>query len=72
MVLLIPRRIKKLKDEGRAEGVQEGVEKGREEGRAQERELTDRILARYERGEITADQLYALLTFRDSIERNGG
>ncbi len=68
MVLLIPRRIKKLKDEGYAEGVQEGVEKGR----AQERELVDGILARYERGEITAEQLHTLLTFRNHIDRNGG
>ena len=60
VVLLIPRRIKKIKDEGRAEG------------RAQERELVDGILARYERGEITADQLHSLLTFRNGIDRNGG
>ena len=104
MVLLIPRRIKKLKDEGRAEGreegraegVQEGVEKGRvqgvqegietgraegvqtgraegiQTGRAQEREVVDGILARYNRGEITMEQLHTLLTFRNGHDRNGG
>ena len=33
MVLLIPRRIKELKDQGREEGRKEGREEGREEGR---------------------------------------
>ena len=32
MVLLIPRRIKQLKDEGRQEGRQEGHQEGRQEG----------------------------------------
>ena len=32
MVLLIPRRIKQLKDEGRQEGLQEGHQEGRQEG----------------------------------------
>ena len=104
VVLLIPRRIKQIKEEGRAEahaqgvqegiqkgiqtgrvegraeGVQEGIQKGaqtgraeaRAEGRAEERELVDGILARYDRGEITLEQLHTLLAFRDSLERNGG
>ena len=33
MVLLIPRRIKQLKDEGRQEGRQEGLQEGHQEGR---------------------------------------
>ncbi len=33
MILLIPARIKKLKDEGRDEGRVEGREEGREEGK---------------------------------------
>ena len=100
MVLLIPRRIKQLKEEGRAEaraearaqGVREGFQVGRaegvqmghaegfqegraegiEEGRAEERELVARILALYDRGEITDEQLYTLLSFRNILERDGG
>ena len=100
MVLLIPRRIKKLKDEGRAEGVQEGVEKGRAQGveegivkgrsegvqegiatgraqgvqegrqeaRAEERERVSALLARHASGEITMEQLHAILSDR----YNGG
>ena len=67
VVLLIPRRIKQIKEEGRAEGVQEGIETGR----AQERELVDGILARYDRGEITVEQLRSLLAFRNGLNRNG-
>ena len=63
VVLLIPRRIKQLKEEGRQEG--------RVEGRAQERELVARILALYDRGEITFEQLYTLLSFRNILERDG-
>lgn len=35
VILLIPKRIKELKDEGRAEGREEGREEGRVEGRAE-------------------------------------
>ena len=59
VVLLIPRRIKQLKEAGRAEG------------RAQERELVARILALYDRGEITFEQFYTLLSFRNILERDG-
>ena len=38
MVLLIPRRIRELKERGREEGRQEGLEEGREEGRQAGRE----------------------------------
>ena len=38
MVLLIPARIKQLKEEGRKEGRKEGREEGREEGRKEGRE----------------------------------
>ena len=55
VVLLIPRRIKQLKEEGRQE----------------ERELVDSILARYDRGEITVEQLRSLLAFRNGLNRNG-
>ena len=72
MVLLIPRRIKQLKEEGRAEGRAEARAQGIEEGRAQERELVARILALYDRGEITVEQLYTLLSFRNILERDGG
>ena len=88
MVLLIPRRIKQIKDEGRAEGREEGFkigfaegfvegfqetyQKSRKAGRAQEREAIDGILARYDRGEITAEQTHALLTSRDRLDCNGG
>ena len=37
VILLIPKRIKELKDEGRAEGREEGRAEGREEGRAEGR-----------------------------------
>ena len=86
MVLLIPRRIEQIKEEGRQEGraevrearaqdvregIAEGIEEGIAEGRAQERELVARILALYDRGEITFEQLYTLLSFRNILERGG-
>jgi len=49
VVLLIPKRIKKLKDEGRAE----------------ERERVGKAMARFERGEITFDELRRLTSDRD-------
>ena len=75
VVLLIPRRIKQLKEEGRQEGRAEVRAETRaevEKARAEERELVDGILARYERGEITAEQLHSLLSLRNSRARNGG
>ena len=64
VVLLIPRRIREIKEEGRAEahaeGRQEGRMEGRQEGRAEGRvetlERIARLRARYERGEITLDE----------------
>ena len=49
VVLLIPKRIKKLKDEGRAE----------------ERERMSKAIARFERGEITIDELQRLTSDQD-------
>ena len=48
VVLLIPRRIREIKEEGRAEA--------HAEGRQEERERVARLRARYERGEITLDE----------------
>ena len=53
VVLLIPKRIKQLKDEGRAEG------------RAEERERVGKAIARFERGEITIDELRRLTSDQD-------
>ena len=57
MVLLIPKRIKQLKDEGRREGL--------EQGRAEERERAGKAIARFERGEITIDELRRLTSGQD-------
>ena len=70
VVLLIPRRIREIKEEGRAEAMREGRaegraegrQEGRQEGRAEERqeglERVARLRARYERGEITLDEFF--------------
>ena len=73
VVLLIPKRIKQLKDEGRAEGRMEGRAEGRMEGRAEgrmearaeERERAGKAIARFERGEITIDELRRLTSDQD-------
>ena len=57
MVLLIPKRIKQLKDEGRREG--------REQGRREERERIGKAIARFARGEITIDELRRLISDQD-------
>ena len=49
MVLLIPKRIKQLKDEGRAE----------------ERERLGKAIARFKKGEITFDELRRLISDQD-------
>ena len=49
MVLLIPKRIKQLKDEGRAE----------------ERERVGKAIARFKSGEITLDELRRLISDQD-------
>ena len=118
LILLIPNRIREIKEEGRAEAFAEGREEGREEGRAEafaevrakseeaaerrkegraeaqaerqaevltegaevwvkagvevghktgaaeERERLNRLLARYERGEITYDELRVIFSAR--------
>ncbi len=81
VVLLIPRRIREIKEEGLAEGLVKGRSEGREEGRAegrsegrsegvsegvsQERGRVSNLRARYERGEITLDE------FMSRISDNG-
>ena len=65
VVLLIPKRIKQLKDEGRAEGRAEGRTEGRAEGRAEERERAGKAIDRFERGEITIDELRRLTSDQD-------
>ena len=65
MVLLIPKRIKQLKDEGRREGRIEGLEQGREQGRAEERERIGKAMARFASGEITFDELKRLISDQD-------
>ena len=57
VVLLIPKRVKKLKDEGRVEG--------RVEGRAEERERVGKAMARFKKGEITFDELERLTSDQD-------
>ena len=57
VVLLIPKRVKKLKDEGRAEG--------RMEARAEERERVGKAMARFKKGEITFDELRRLTSGQD-------
>ena len=52
VVLLIPRRIREIKEEGRAEAHAEG----RQEERREERARVARLRARYERGEIALDE----------------
>ena len=49
MILLIPKRIKQLKDEGRAE----------------ERERLGKAMARFKRGEITIAELRRLISDQD-------
>ena len=56
VVLLIPRRIREIKEEGRAEARAEGMREGRAEERREERERVAGLRARYERGEITLDE----------------
>ena len=73
VVLLIPKRIKQLKDEGRAEGLEQGLERGLERGleqglergRAEERERVGKAIARFERGEITIEELRRLTSDQD-------
>ena len=59
MVLLIPKRIKQIKDEGRMEGRKKGLEQGRAE------ERVGKAIARFERGEITLDVLRRLTSDQD-------
>ncbi len=92
LVLLIPRRIKQIKDEAlaeaRAEVSAEAREKGRAEGHAEgiktgmelgakaveegERAIVLRLLARYESGEITLDDLRGILAGGSNGENGTG
>ena len=69
MVLLIPKRIKKLKDEGRKEGLKQGfaqgMERGIERGRKEERERIRKAVARFASGEISIDELQRLISDQD-------
>ena len=56
VVLLIPKRIKEIREGGRVEGIREGRAEGRQEERREERARVARLRARYERGEITLDE----------------
>ena len=85
--LLIPNRIKELKDAGRAEGLAEALaeawEEGRAEGRQEVRERRNReryaeegrlvraLLACHARGEITLDQFRAVLVEHYGDNGNG-
>ena len=88
MVLLIPRRIKQIKDEGREEWLEKGREEGREEGRQEgfedavraglatrkpqtvdeDIERLKRLMALHDSGDITAEEIGAILSRR----YNGG
>ena len=79
MVLLIPRRIRELKERGREEGRQEGLEEGRQEGREQgleqgrqaERQRVAAILR--QQGEtLPPEELRKLLLGDDPPASNGG
>ena len=69
MVLLIPARIKKLKNEGREEGLAQGIVQGREEGLAEGREvgLTEGL----EEGQKARDKRYAEAMERFGYVENG-
>ena len=88
MVLLIPRRIKQIKEEGRQEWLEKGREEGREEGRQEgfeeavragfatrkpqtgdeDIERLKRLMALHDSGDITAEEIGAILSRR----YNGG
>ena len=65
VVLLIPKRIKQLKDEGRREGRKEGVKQGLEKGRKEERERIRKAVARFASGEISIDEFRRLISDQD-------
>ena len=58
MFLLIPKRIREIKEEGRAEAMREGRIEGRAAGRREVRSRLAKLRARYERGEITLDGFF--------------
>ena len=62
-VPLIPRRTKQIKDEWRREGLEQCLERGLKRGRAEER--LGKAFARFERGEITIDELRRLTSDLD-------
>ncbi len=69
VMLLIPNRIREIKEEGRAEGRAEGHEEGREEGlrvgRVAERERMNRLFELYDKGEITRAEFLLIMYGRD-------
>ena len=58
MFLLIPNRIREIKEEGRREARAEAVLEGRAEVRREVRSRLAKLRARYERGEITLDGFF--------------
>ena len=98
VILLIPNRIKEIKEAGRRQGLAEARAEARNEGRAQglresigivrreaylegvrkgrakERAIVSTLLACHDRGEITSDQLRAILAehYNGSDGGNGG
>ena len=84
MVLLIPRRIKQIKDEGRAEGFKIGFEEGfleayketfpegfragsenrKPQTRDEDIEVLKTLIAWYDSGDITAEEISAILSRR--------
>ena len=72
VVLLIPKRIKKLKAEGRKEGRKEGRQEGRREERkkarkraGEARKRAGEAVARFEKGEISIAELRRLVADQD-------
>ena len=77
MVLLIPKRVKELKEAGRKEGLEEGFHKGFRAGREsrkpqpddEEPASLDSLIAWYRSGGITRDELDAILAMRYNGKR---
>ena len=69
MVLLIPKRIKQIKDEGRREGIRQGIEQGLERGQKEERQRIGKAIDRFKRGEIAIDELKRLVSNGDDDVR---
>ena len=77
MVLLIPKRVKELKEAGRKEGLEEGFHKGFRAGRESRKPQPDdeesasieSLIAWYNSGGITADELETIFSRRYNGKR---